>query len=323
MAVRGDVTIYRLNWLAAVSVALLGAGTGAAQGSPSLSRPDEAPVAPDSAAAAPLGDDEVGFAAGELFYDSKANTVTAAGDVRMNRAGYRLRADRVKWDRTSGAVRAEGNVAITSPQGDTAYGDSVDLTDTLKDGVVENLLVVLGDGGRIAARHGARRDGITTLTHAVYSPCPVVDSDGCPKDPVWKVTAVKVIYDPRRHRISYRGAALHLFGVPVLALPGLSHPDGSGNGSSGLLMPDFSYNRANGFELATPVLWQIAPNRDLTVTPHVYSKVLPALEARYRQLTGSGAFQISGFATYSTRQAATSGAISTPTASSSSAPTGP
>ncbi len=300
---RGDVTIYRLNWLAAVSVAVLGADPALAQESPSFSRPNEAPVAPpETSTTAPLGEDEVGFAAGELFYDSKANTVTAAGDVRMTRAGYRLRADKVNWDRASGKVRAEGNVAITSPQGDTAYGDSVDLTDTLKDGVVENLLVVLEDGGRIAARHGVRRDGITTLDHAAYSPCPVVGDDGCPKEPVWKVTAVRVVYDPGRHRISYKGATLHLFGLPLIALPGLSHPDGSGNGSTGLLMPEFRYSRTNGFELATPVLWQIGPDRDLTLTPHVYSKVLPAIEGRYRQLTGSGAFQVSGYGTYSTRR---------------------
>ncbi len=299
---RGDVTIYRLNWLAAASVVLLGANAADAQDAPLLSRPTEAPVPPDTPAATPLGQDEVGFSANDLFYDTDGNTVTASGDVRMTRTGYRLRADRVKWNRASGAVRAEGNVAITSPEGDTAYGDSIDLTDTLRDGVVENLLVVLEDGGRIAARHGARSNGIVTLDHAAYSPCPVVGEDGCPKEPVWKVTAVKVTYDPARHRISYRGATIHLFGMPVVALPGLSHPDGSGGGSSGLLMPDLRYSRTNGFELAAPVYLRLAADRDLTLTPHVYSKVLPAFEGRYRQLTEAGAFQIGGFATYGTRR---------------------
>ena len=37
-----------------------------------------------------------------------------------------------------------------------AYGDSIDLTDSLKDGMVDNMLLVLERGGRIAARTGTR-----------------------------------------------------------------------------------------------------------------------------------------------------------------------
>ena len=80
-----------------------------------------------------------------------ADIVTATGEVRMNREGYHLRADSVSWNRRSGEVRAEGGVRITNPGGDVAYGDSVVLEDTLKDGVVQNMLIVLADGGRLAA----------------------------------------------------------------------------------------------------------------------------------------------------------------------------
>ena len=41
-------------------------------------------------------------------------------------------------------------------------------------------------------------------------------------------------------------------------------------------------------------------NRDLTLTPHVYTGVLPAIEADYRQLDKWGAFHIGGFFTYGT-----------------------
>ena len=40
--------------------------------------------------------------------------------------------------------------------------------------------------------------------------------------------------------------------------------------------------------LAAPYHWQIAPNRDLTLTPHLYTGVLPAIEAKYRQLDQMG-----------------------------------
>lgn len=244
----------------------------------------------------------VNFSADQLSYDDAADVVTASGEVFMTREGNELRADSVSWDRRSGEVRATGNVRVTNPQGDIAYGDSVALTDTLRDGMVENLLLVLEDGGRLAARRGTRVDGLTTLYRAAYSPCAVRSANGCPKDPTWQITAVRVVHDPVRRRIKYEGASLRLFGAPIIALPGLSHPDGSDNGGSGLLVPDVRVSRNNGVELSAPYYWQIADNRDFTITPHIYTEVLPALEVQYRQLTQLGAFQLSGFATYGSRR---------------------
>nr|WP_253201409.1 LPS assembly protein LptD [Sphingomonas quercus] len=266
------------------------------------------PVAAPGADEAPLAEDEIGFSSRELNYDDNADVVTASGDVRMIRNGYHLRADKVVWDRKSGQVSAEGSVVTTDPQGDHAYGDRVELDDALKNGVVENMLLVLEDGGRLAAARGTRQDGITTLDHAAYSPCAVTDSDGCPKVPLWKITAVKVIHNPDRKRIYYRGARLHLLGLQVPLLPNFSHPDGSASGGTGLLVPNFSYSRVNGAEFALPYYFALAPNRDLTLTPHVYSNVAPAIEAQYRALSSLGVFQVQGMITYSDRQAALVGA---------------
>src|SRR3546814_20627629 len=39
----------------------------------------------------------------------------------------------------------------------------------------------------------------------------------------------------------------------------------------------------------------------LTVTPHVYTEVLPALEVEYRRMTSMGPFEIGGIGTYGSR----------------------
>jgi LPS-assembly protein len=249
---------------------------------------------------APAADEErqVTFSADQVEYDSEREIVTASGQVRMVTEGNVLNADRVIWNRETGEVRAEGNVRVVSPGGDTAYGDSVVLADTLRDGAVSNLLLVLEDGGRLAAERASREGGVTRLERAAYSPCAVLDPDtGCPKNPSWTINAVEVVHDPVRNRIYYRGAQLNLFGLTIAALPGFSHPDGS-EGGSGLLVPELRISRSNGVELSVPYHWRIAPNRDATFTPHVYSGALPALEARYRHLTDYGPFQIGGLVTY-------------------------
>jgi LPS-assembly protein len=249
----------------------------------------------------PAESDQVSFSAGALEYDYTADIVTATGAVRMTRAGDRLRAEKVVWNRKSGRVVASGNVAVTNPEGDVAYGDSIELTDTLKDGVADNLLVVLEQGGRLAAVRGVReQDGTMNLERAVYSPCAVTGSDGCPREPTWKITAVKVVYRPDKQRIYYEGARFHLFGLTSPALPRFSNSIAASN-DTGLLMPSIGLTRLNGAELVAPVNFALGPNQSLVVAPHIFSSEVPMLEARYTGLNELGAFSIRGFATGSRR----------------------
>ena len=254
---------------------------------------------PSSPVAAPATDEVVSFSADQVVYESDSDIVTASGDVRMNRDGNYLAAERIIWDRKTGEVRAAGNVVLLTPQGDKMLGQDVRLTDTLRDGTIDNLMVVLEGGGRIAAQHGSRLNGVSTLTNAIYSPCPVTSSKGCPKRPSWAVTAARVIDDPNSPHIRFEGARLQLFGLNLPLLPVFSVAKGTG-GVTGLLVPDIALSSRNGLEFAQPYHWQIGPNRDATITPHVYSAVLPAIEAKYRELNSVGAFQVSGFLTYGT-----------------------
>jgi LPS-assembly protein len=243
------------------------------------------------------------FSADQVTYDSGADVVTASGAVRMSREGNYLAADQVVWDRKSGEVRAQGSVVMVTPQGDKLVGEDVVLADTLRDGTIHNLLIVLESGGRIAAAQGKRTGDVTTLENAIYSPCPVTSPTGCPRRPSWSITATHVIDDPAHERVQFQGGRLQLFGITLPLLPVFSIGTGS-DGTTGVLVPDISYSTKKGFELAVPYHWQIAPNRDFTVTPHVYTGVLPAIEAKYRHLDQLGAFQLGGFLTYGTIESA-------------------
>jgi LPS-assembly protein len=288
--------VKKLNLICLTALPLLLAAPGAAaaqEGAPVIDEGDAEAASEDPR--------EVAFSADQLSYDTAAELVTASGDVRMTSEGNRLRAERVTWNRTTDEVRAEGNVRVVNPGGDVAYADSVVLIDALRDGIVQNMLLVLADGGRLAADKAERRDGYTTLYRAAYSPCAVVTKKGCPKNPTWQINAVRVVHDPVRNRIRYEGASLNLLGARIVALPWLSHPDGSEGGGSGLLVPDVRLSSSNGLELSAPYYLKLAPNRDATITPHVYTEVAPMLEGRYRQLTSLGAFQLGAFVTYGSR----------------------
>src|SRR3546814_21115467 len=80
---------------------------------------------------------------------------------------------------------------------------------------------------------------------------------------------------------------VEVFGLPLIPLPGLSHPATSEAGS-GLLVPNVRLDRTNGFEIAVPYYLRLAPNRDMTITPHLYTDAAPMLEGEFRALTDFG-----------------------------------
>jgi len=295
------VTKVKILVLAATS-SLLWAASSATAEHPTIAATNNAAAANRPAANAdPIQalDREVVFAGDQLIYDTNGDIVTISGDVRMTRAGYRLRAASIIWNRKTGDVIATGNASITNPAGDTAYGDTIRLTDTLKDGAVQNLLIVMADGGRLAAPSGSGKDGAYTLNRAIYSPCPIVDDDNCPKRPAWLITAKRVNYDPVTKHVRYHDARIEVFGVPLLPLPYFWHSV-SDEPASGILTPQIKYTANNGLEVRVPVHLHLSNQRDLTLTPFLFSATPPALQADYRQLTKTGAFSITLFGTDAT-----------------------
>jgi LPS-assembly protein len=250
---------------------------------------------------APPGEREIAFEANELAYDSEADVVTAAGNVVLRSGDQSVRADTISWDRTSGRIVAVGDIRFVDEDGNQLFTDRLELTDELRAGAMSNLLLAFREGGRLAAVEGRRSEsGDIVLERAAYSGCAVVDQDGCPKQPSWRVTARRVFYDAAANRIRFQGAFLELFGQRVLPLPGLAiRSDGSA--TSGFLVPDIGLTASNGVEVVGSYYARLAENRDLLLSGYAYSEAVPMVSAQYRHLTGTGAYQITGYLTYGSR----------------------
>jgi LPS-assembly protein len=242
--------------------------------------------------------DTIGFAADEMHYDNKGQIVTASGNVRLNRDAWQLAADAIAYNQETGVVVANGHVVAIDPEGNQARGDRIELTDSLRDGAIDNMLLVLNDGGRLAAVEGQRSDQVFNLRRAVFSPCSVTGNDNCPKSPLWQVKALRISYNRGKHRLSYRNARLEILGVPVMYLPSFSHPDGEAKQASGLLLPGIKLQRQLGLGISLPYHFALAPDRDLTVTPWLYTAVNPALQINARRLFAQGPIEVDSLFTY-------------------------
>ncbi len=244
---------------------------------------------------------EIDFEANNLTYDSDNDVVTASGSVVLRSEDQSVRAQEVRWDRKSGLITASGDVRFVDQDGNQLYTERLELNDKFETGAMDNLLLALREGGRLAANNGTRdADGTVILTEAAYSACAVEDSEGCPKNPSWRITADRVTYDPDNRRIRFRGAYLELFGQRLLPLPGLALRT-DGRAESGFLVPEIRIGQSNGLEVTGNYYWRMADNRDLTVTGTVFSEAPPMLSGQFRHLVDEGAYQITGYLTESRR----------------------
>lgn len=258
-------------------------------------------VAESPAPAPTSGERAIAFEADALAYESGSEVVRASGNVVLRSEDQSVRADQVTWDRRAGTIMATGNVRFVDQDGNQLFTEQVELTDKFEAGAMTELLIALREGGRLAARSGERsEDGTVTLTDAAYSACAVTDGEGCPRDPTWRITADRVIYDPQERRIRFRGAHLELFGARLLPMPGLSVRT-DGGAVSGLLIPDIRVSESNGVELSSSYYWRLGDNKDLTLGAYLFTEAPPMASAQWRHLTSKGAYQITGYATHSER----------------------
>ena len=242
----------------------------------------------------------IDFEADRVEYADGTQSVTARGNVVLRRAGKSVKADSVTWSRKTGKITASGNIRLVDEDGNQLFVDKLDLTDEFETGSMENMLLALREGGRLAAISGERlAGGNVLLDHAAYSACDIEDDKGCPKKPSWRVTSEKVVYEPATHTVRFRGARLELFGIRLMPLPGLSLAT-DGRAISGLLIPNFRFTPSNGVEISESYYQRLANNRDIAATAFFYTKAAPMASLQYRALTDLGAYQVSLYGTSST-----------------------
>jgi len=267
---------------------------------PDLSTPIP-PIDPATMPAAPTDERRINFESNSVSYDQESDTVTATGDVVLRSEDRSVRANEVTWSRTTGQIVATGDVRFVDEDGNQLYTSRIELTDEFEAGAMEDLLLALREGGRLAAANGQRlADGTIELSRAAYTGCEVVSETGCPREPSWRITADRVVYSPADKVVRFRGAYLELFGARLIPLPGLAVRT-DGRPVSGFLIPDIQYSRNNGLELSGSYYLNLAPNKDLTLSAYAFTGAPPMASAQWRHLTDIGAYQATGYLTYSRR----------------------
>jgi LPS-assembly protein len=261
--------------------------------------PASPPTPTDASNQPPSGKDQeqereaANFSADEMSFDRETGIVTALGDVEIHHLERSMRADKVSYNRNTGVIQASGNVVFTEPTGEKIFGERVEISGDLKDGIIKNIGVILADRSRIAGAGGQRSNGsVTEMHNAVYSPCELCKKDPT-RPPVWQIKAVRVIHDKTQQIVEYRDAWIEFFGYPVLYTPYFRHPDPTVRRKSGFLFPSIGNSTDLGTIVQTPYFWNISPHEDATITPILMSNAFPVINVDYRKKLLKGEVEVS------------------------------
>ncbi len=278
------------------------AGAGAARGqAPSVPLSPPAASAAASAASAPGGSATPkleasrllqplprGEAAKRLPIVLQADRITsqpdletvAEGRVEFRRGGTVIKADRLAYDTAQDQAAAKGQVRI-SRAGAIYTGPELVLRVQRFEGYFltpEFEFTQLGAGGR-AERIDFLDSARSRATKAEYTSCPRDQ----PEEPAWVLRTDRVSLDLDKNEGVAEGAVLRFLDVPILALPALSFPLSDAR-KSGWLPPSINTDNRSGVELSVPWYWNIAPQRDATLTPRLITRRGLGLDTEFRYL---------------------------------------
>lgn len=227
--------------------------------------------------------------ADDIAYDENTNIITAIGNVEIGTMDRVLRADKVTYNKTTDIVKAHGNVAMLESSGEVLFVDDLEVTSNLKEGFLDHIGMLFPDNSKMVANNAQRFQGRYLIAdRGVYTACKL-----CNGEPLWKIKGVRITHDAEEKDIIYRDATIEFAGLPVFYTPYFSHPDPTVKRREGFLAPSGGIDDALGTFARTPYYFDIAPNKDLLLTPTVSTEDILQMQADWRYRFSAGNIDLS------------------------------
>lgn len=210
------------------------------------------------------------------------------GEAMLRRGDMVIKADRLEYDQPTDLAKAMGNVRINRA-GSVYEGPLLELKVDAFEGFFSSphYYFLKNDSHGDADRVDFIDEQRAVIHNATMTTCRRLPGPNWMPD--WILRATTISMDTEDDVGTAEGAVLSFKGVPILPLPTLSFPL-SDKRKSGFMPPTIGVDSVNGLNVTLPYYWNIAPNRDATITPTLMSKrgVNLGTEFRYLEPTYSG-----------------------------------
>jgi len=192
------------------------------------------------------------------------------GNATLRRGALGITADRLEYYQPNDLAKATGNVRVN--QGGNVYeGPELQLKLETFEGFFNNVRYqfLANEAHGEAQRIDFVDANVSVARQATYTTCRREDFPGWM--PAWLLTATTLTTDTEENEGVAKNARLSFMGITTPPIPSVSFPLTSER-KSGLLPPTVGIDNTNGIEISQPYYWNIAPNRDATITSTIMSK---------------------------------------------------
>ncbi len=234
------------------------------------------------------GQKPAAFVIGDTATGTTNRDVAVKGSGELRRYTSVVKADALHYDQDTDMADAYGQVRVNN-NGTLFAGPEAHLKLDSNEGTMTSPkyhFTTTGGSG------SAKRVDLLDAERSVFSDGTYTACQ-CETNPAWFIRGSEFDFDTGADEGVAHNGVLFFQGVPIFASPWLSFPL-SGDRRSGVLPPTFSLSSNNGFELSVPYYFNIAPNRDLTVTPRLISKRGVQLQTTFRYLSPNYSGTITG-----------------------------
>jgi len=222
------------------------------------------------------------FVSGEQITGRPDHETVINGHAVLRKGDMVIKADRLEYNQITDLAKARGHVRINRA-GNVYEGSLLELRVDAFEGFFNqpSYHFLKNQAHGQADRVDFLDDQHAIIRNASLTTCKRLPGPDWLPD--WILKAASISIDNQEDTGTAQGALLSFKGVPLLPIPYLSFPL-SDQRKSGFLPPTIGLDNVNGTEYSQPYYWNIAPNRDTTITPTLMSKRGLNLGSEFRYL---------------------------------------
>jgi LPS-assembly protein len=203
---------------------------------------------------------------------------TLSGNAIIRYGDQQIQASDITFRQGSGEIEASGGIRLAGPNM-VVSGDNALLQTQQQRGSVKQINYAIPGqhargGASVLNLEGAYRQ---RLEQATFTTCAPGNQD-------WLLSAREVELDHTEGTGVARGAKITFKQIPILYTPYISFPLDERR-KTGLLFPKVGTSGETGVDISVPWYWNIAPNRDATITPRLMTDRGVMLGGQFRFLT--------------------------------------
>jgi LPS-assembly protein len=226
----------------------------------------------------------------DMVFNNNKNVIYSNNKTQIiDRDGNNISVDMFNYSILSNIFFSKGNIKIKDINNNN-YNFSEIYIDENKKKIIgsdvkaflnpQNISLNSNNEPRFFANTMSLSKKISTFEKGIFTYCKNKGNDKCPP---WTLQSKKIKHDLSKKTIYYDNVVLKIYDFPIFFSPKFSHPDPTVKRSSGLLAPSLTNSSNLGSGFSTPYFWNIAMDKDLTLTPRFYLNENPLLMAEYRQ----------------------------------------